>query len=154
MSQELPHQYTVTAVGAMDGEIALNATGLSVLRSAAPREFDGPGDRWSPETLLVAAVSDCFVLTFRAVARASRLEWSSLECRVVGTLDRVDKTMRFTRFDVQVRLIVTNAHDRDRALRALEKAERGCLVSNSLVGEVKLVADVEVLPNTATPPAA
>ena len=39
-------------------------------------------------TLLIAAVADCFILTFRAVARASRFEWISLGCTVDGVLDR------------------------------------------------------------------
>jgi hypothetical protein len=33
-----------------------------------PREFDGRGNQWSPESLLAAALADCFVLSFRAVA--------------------------------------------------------------------------------------
>ena len=40
-------------------------------------DFDGPGDAWSPEQLLLAAVEACFLLTFRAVAQASRLEFVS-----------------------------------------------------------------------------
>jgi uncharacterized OsmC-like protein len=30
--------------------------------------FDGPGDAWSPENLLLAAVQSCFLFTFQAVA--------------------------------------------------------------------------------------
>jgi organic hydroperoxide reductase OsmC/OhrA len=69
--QPFPHQYVVAAHGSALGEVELHADQLSPIRSASPAEFDGPGDRWSPETLLVAAVGDCLILTFRAVARAS-----------------------------------------------------------------------------------
>jgi organic hydroperoxide reductase OsmC/OhrA len=31
-------------------------------------QLGGPGGQWSPETLLVAAAAECFILTFRAVA--------------------------------------------------------------------------------------
>jgi organic hydroperoxide reductase OsmC/OhrA len=38
-----------------------------------------PGNAWSPETSLVAAVADCFILTFRGVAQAAKFPWESLE---------------------------------------------------------------------------
>mgnify|MGYP003339189807 CR=1 FL=1 len=49
-------------------------------------------------SLLCAAVADCFVLSFRAVARASKLDWTHLDCHVEGTLDRAEGTTRFTRY--------------------------------------------------------
>jgi len=87
--QEFPHHYSVAAVANPEGEVALQSDRLPSLTSTPPAEFGGPGDRWSPETLLVAALADCFVLTFRALARASKLSWLSLRCDVEGTLDRV-----------------------------------------------------------------
>ena len=89
--QALPHRYRVKGAGRITGDVELTAERLTVLQSAPPAEFDGPGDRWSPETLLVGAVADCFILTFRAIAAASRLSWTSLDCEVTGTLDRVDR---------------------------------------------------------------
>ena len=84
--QEYPHRYAAGASAGEEGEIAVSSARLPGLSSAAPAEFGGPGDRWSPETLLVAAVADCFVLTFRAIARISKLRWTSVSCDVVGTL--------------------------------------------------------------------
>ena len=72
--QDLPHHYVVKASADTDSHILLESPGLEPVTSAGPAEFGGPGDLWSPETLLVAAVADCFILTFRAIARASRME--------------------------------------------------------------------------------
>jgi organic hydroperoxide reductase OsmC/OhrA len=41
----------------------VTADGLPDLRSAPPLGFDGPGDAWSPEHLLLAAVETCFLFT-------------------------------------------------------------------------------------------
>jgi organic hydroperoxide reductase OsmC/OhrA len=142
--QKFPHHYRASAAGAVDGEVELTAEGLPLLRSASPAEFDGPGDRWSPETLLVASVADCFLLTFRAVARASTLAWTSLHCEVAGTLDRIDGATQFTHFKVHAHLAVPEGTDPDRARRALDKAERGCLISNSLKAQLDFEGDVEV----------
>jgi organic hydroperoxide reductase OsmC/OhrA len=122
----------------------LTAERLAPLRSASPAEFDGPGDRWSPETLLVGAVADCFILTFRAIAAASKLSWVSLDCDVTGTLDRVDRITQFTRFDIAVRLVVPADGNVDRARHMLDKAERNCLIASSLKGSVALNARIEI----------
>jgi organic hydroperoxide reductase OsmC/OhrA len=142
--QAFPHHYTVEASGSGTGDVELKADGLPTLRSVSPIQFDGPGDRWSPETLLVAAVGDCLILTFRAVARASGFAWTSLECDVTGTLDRIERTTRFVAFEVRARLHVPSGTDPDRARQVLEKAERSCLISNSLSGTIHLIPMIEV----------
>jgi organic hydroperoxide reductase OsmC/OhrA len=142
--QEFPHHYAVTAAGVTEGDVDLTAAELPRLRSASPGEFGGPGDRWSPETFLVGALADCFVLTFRAVARASKLTWTSLRCDVTGRVDRIDRATQFTDFEIRAYLNVPAGIDPDHARRALEKAERNCLVSNSLKAAIHLVPEIEV----------
>jgi organic hydroperoxide reductase OsmC/OhrA len=142
--QDLPHRYTVASLSRAEGEITLESPRLASLASAAPAEFGGPGDRWSPETLLVAALADCFALTFRAIARASKLEWVSLRCEVEGTLERVERVTQFTGFKVQATLQVPSGTDEARARSLLEKAEKGCLISNSLKGASHLETSVKV----------
>jgi organic hydroperoxide reductase OsmC/OhrA len=141
---ELPHHYRVAVASGSEGDVELTTGRLPSLRSASPAEFDGPGDRWSPETLLVGAVGDCFILTFRAVARASRLPWTSLQCDVTGTLDRVDRATQFTHMNIDAHLVVPAGTSPEQARRALEKAERGCLISNSLKATIHLESDVDV----------
>jgi organic hydroperoxide reductase OsmC/OhrA len=142
--QALPHRYRVNGTGGVTGDVELTAERLPVLQSASPSEFDGPGDRWSPETFLVGAVADCFILTFRAVAKASKLSWISLDCNVSGTLDRVDRVTQFTRFDMTAHLVVPRGVNVDQARHALKMAERNCLISNSLKASIALAAAVEI----------
>lgn len=139
----LPHRYVVAAAVSDGDEIDLITPGVAALRTAAPAEFDGPGDRWSPETLLVGAVTDCFAITFRGVARASKLAWSRFACEVTGTLDRVDGVTRFTRIDIHVQLALPEETDRERARGVLERVERTCLITNSLNAAVRLHAAIE-----------
>src|SRR5256885_15918154 len=117
--QDLPHHYVVAALASADSDVDLDAANVPRLRSASPAEFGGPGDRWSPETLLVGAVADCFVLTFRGVAKASKLEWLSVACDASGTLDRVDGVVRFTTIDLHARLVVPPGVDDALARRVL-----------------------------------
>lgn len=139
-----PHRYLASAAAKPTGDITLASPGLAEIASAPPREFDGPGDHWSPETLLVAALGDCFVLTFRAVARAAHYEWRALACNVTGTLERPDQNSRFTKFVIEATLRVPAGSDLARAELLLAKAEHGCLISNSLTGDKSLVVRIEV----------
>ena len=142
--QDYPHHYVAGAAAAVKGNVNVTSPGLESLDTAPPAEFGGPGDLWSPETMFVAAVANCLILTFRAVARASKVEWINLECEVQGTLDKVDKVTSFTRFDVRAKVTVPAGQDEARAIRALEKSDKVCLITNSLNGETHLEAEVVV----------
>jgi peroxiredoxin-like protein len=140
--QNFPHHYVATASGQSAGDLSLASRNVTPMDSAAPEEFGGPGNRWSPETLLVAAVADCFILTFRAIARASKFDWLELSCEVVGTLDRVERVTRFTHFLIKPKLVLSAESDTAMAHKLLEKAEQGCLISNSLSGQRALAAEL------------
>ena len=142
--QPYPHRYQVSSSGCPEGAVILGGAGLEPLRTLPPPEFGGPGGHWSPESLLVGAIADCYLLSFRALARAARLPWLSLECTVDGTLDREDGIARFTDFTVRAALLVPAGTDLDMADRALHRAEEVCLISNSLRASGSLVAVVEV----------
>jgi uncharacterized OsmC-like protein len=128
----LPHRYAVLASVGPDSEISLESFGVPRLVSDAPIEFDGSGTRWSPETLLTAAVADCLALTFRGVARARHLAFLTLRCDVEGTLDRVEGRTAFTAFHVRAHLRVPAGTSLPDAERALVRAKETCLVTNSL----------------------
>jgi peroxiredoxin-like protein len=138
----LPHRYEVILSGGAEGYAALAAAGLTNLPSAPPVEFGGPGDAWSPEQLLLAAIDSCFLFTLRAVAQASRLEFISLEVASEGTVDRRDGGLAFTEIVLRPRLLVRAGTDQGRALGVLEKAKRTCLVSASLSTAVRLEPEI------------
>jgi organic hydroperoxide reductase OsmC/OhrA len=138
-----PHLYRASASGGSAGEVVVASPQLTEIATTPPPEFDGPPGHWSPETLLCAAVADCFILTFRSVSRVARLEWLKLECRVEGTLERVETQAQFTRFASFATLTVLPGADVAKARSLLERAEHACLVSNSLRGARSL--EVEVL---------
>ena len=142
--QDLPHHYRVTAKATPTGDVDQSADGVDDLPVAPPPEFGGPDDRWSPESLLVASVSSCYILSLRAIARASRLEWNSVECDVEGKLERIEGRMKFTEFTVNAALHVPPDTDEQKALRIMEKAEETCLVTNSMSAAKRLNAVVLV----------
>ena len=103
----LPHRSEVRIAAGPVAHATLSSGGVPDLGTAPPLEFDGPGDAWSSEQLLLAAVEACFLLTFREIVLRPRV-----------TLPAGEKPVRVR--------------------RALEKAERTCLVSASLKTPVRL----------------
>jgi organic hydroperoxide reductase OsmC/OhrA len=147
----LPHLYTAVADGAHSGSVALSSGRLPPLLAEPPPEFGGEGEQWSPEGLLCAAVASCFILSFRAVARAARLEWQELECTVEGTLQREDGVLRFTHLVVRAALTVDSEQDSARYRHALAQAERACLIANSLGASREL--KIDIVPRATSQPA-
>ena len=139
---QLPHSYVVSAQAESESNVMLASDGLESVMSAAPAAFGGPGNLWSPETLLVAAVADCLILSFRAIARASAYPWSELQCSVDGTLDKVDGVLKFSAFTVHARLTISADADEAKGEKLVHKAERSCLITNSLLGESHLTVEI------------
>lgn len=140
--QNFPHHYAVAAAAEPVGDVVISTEGVADLPSAPPVEFGGPGGRWSPESLLVAAVADCFVLSFRAIAKASQLPWTRLHCAVSGTLDRAEGKLRFTAFQLHAKLVTPQGVDGDKAERLLQKSEASCLITASLSAQTHLTTEV------------
>jgi len=139
-----PHTYVASASGNPAGLVSVTAPQVEAFDSAAPPEFDGPGGVWSPESLLCASIADCFILTFRATALAARFDWAGLTCRVEGVLERANQVAQFTRFTTFAKLRISAGEDEERARELLERAERACLVANSLRGSRKLESQILV----------
>jgi uncharacterized OsmC-like protein len=77
------------------------------------------------------------------VARGSRFEWNSADCKVVGVLDRIDRVTHFTEFHIDVTLHLPAGADEAKAVHIAQKSEHVCLVTNSLTG--KKILNVRVI---------
>ncbi len=148
-AQPYPHTYSVAARGGLSGLVPLTSPGLPELASAPAPQFGGPGTFWSPETLLVAAIANCYVMTFRAVSGAALFGWLKLECRVDGVLEPVKRVPCFTRFRTVATLTVAPGADAAKARRLLKKTDAVCLVANALRAERTFEAHVIAAPASA-----
>ncbi len=138
----LPHTYTVKVEAEAKGNLTVRCENLQDLTVAPPSQFGGPGDLWSPEDLFMASVANCLVLSFRAIARASKLEWVSIECESDGELSRVESKMQFTGIVTRVKLLIPASENAEKAEKLLHKAEDTCLISNSLNFKTQLECEI------------
>jgi peroxiredoxin-like protein len=121
----------------------LRAPVLPNMQVDAPPEFKGHDGVWTPEHLFVASVNSCFMTTFLAIAENSKLEFVSFSANAKGKLEKLDgQGFIMTEVVLRPKLIINHARDVERAGRILEKAEKNCLISNSIKAETKLEAEV------------
>ncbi|HUK34091.1 MAG TPA: OsmC family protein [Vicinamibacterales bacterium] len=138
----LPHRYDVQLKGGPTGYAHLSSVGRRTFATAPPREFGGPGDAWSPEHLLLASVEACFLFTFRAVARASKLDFADVNIHAEGTVDHLAGVTKFTEIVIRPRLTFAPHVDRAKVAAVVAKTEKACLVSATLATPVRVETEI------------
>jgi peroxiredoxin-like protein len=143
MENQYYYSTEIEWIGQRKGD--LSAPELPDLIIDAPPEFKGQEGFWTPEHLFVASVNSCFMTTFLAIAENSKLDFVSLRVGAKGKLEKLDgQGFMITEIILRPRLIIHEARNTERALRILQKAERNCLISNSMKTAITLQPEVTI----------
>ena len=141
------HNYIVDLSWETDRKGLMKSPDLHLnIEVATPPEFPkGIEGVWTPEHLLVGAVSSCLMTTFLAIAENSRLPFINFECKAIGKLEKVDAKLMMS--EIVLLPVVTISHDSDKekALRVLQKSEAACLISNSVRSKILFQPRVKVV---------
>ena len=141
MANQHLYKTEIEWTGERHGE--LRAPALPMLDVDAPPEFKGHEGVWTPEHLYVASVNSCFMTTFLAIAENSKLEFVTFNAGAEGTLEKVEgQGLMITRITLRPKLVIKHSRDTERALRIFEKAEKHCLIANSIRTETTLEPQV------------
>lgn len=116
----------------------ISCAGKPEVLVATPPEFKGHDGIWSPEDLFVASVNVCLMTTFLAVAERAGLAFSSYESTAEGWLELVEGKFQFTAITIKLVITLKPGGDATNAKALIEKAERSCLISNSMKPTVTL----------------
>ena len=111
----------------------MRSAGLPLLTISTPPEFRGEPGFWTPEHLFVAAAESCLMATFLGIAENSRLAVLSYRSSAIGKLESPQGAgLRFTEIAVFPEVELTSVEDRTRAGHVMAKAEKTCLIANSM----------------------
>jgi len=139
------HTYSTAVEWTKEKRAALSSRGLPTIEVATPPNFPGGHEGiWSPEHLFTAAAEVCLMTTFLSFADRANLDFLSYKSEADGILDKVEKSLLMTRIHIKPTITVANEADREEALKLIERAERYCLISNSVKSEVTIEAIVVV----------
>lgn len=142
---EVLHFYSTDVAWTGERHGNLTAPQLPSVLVDAPPEFRGHHGVWTPEHLFVGAINSCFMTTFLAIAENSKLDFVDFDSKATGKLEKQDNIgLMMTLVVLRPRLTIRNAHDEGRALRILEKAERHCLIANSVRTRIRLEPEIRI----------
>jgi peroxiredoxin-like protein len=116
----------------------MSCAGKPEVQVATPPEFKGHEGIWSPEDLFVASANVCLMTTFLAMAERAGLAFSSYESTAEGRLELVEGKFQFTTITIRPSITLKAGGDVVQAKELIEKAERNCLISNSMKATMRL----------------
>ena len=143
MQDKYYYSTDVEWTGARHG--SLKSDLLPTLEVDAPPEFKGSERAWTPEHLFVGAVNSCFMTTFLAIAENSKLDFVRFNAAAEGKLEKAGQGFSITQIVLRPKLTLKDSGDASRAARILEKAEKHCLISNSVKTEIHLEPEIDVI---------
>ncbi len=124
----LEADYTRDAVASAPGKVTLPV-------SSAP-EYAGNALRWNPEDLLGAALANCHMLTFLALAAKAKLEVRAYEDHAEAILDTVDKVTSVATICLRPTIRVAPGTSMAKVMDLFQKAHKYCFVANSIKSKV------------------
>ena len=142
MSTSLPYRYHVRLVSRGEDAILTDDVKPPIV-GGAPPEFGGSGAWWSPEHLLLSAISLCFAATFRAFASRAAVLVHEFTSEVDGVLERRAGEFVFASIELRVSTRVADGQA-ELTERLLQSAKRHCIVANALKAPVGLTTAVTV----------
>lgn len=142
----MEHYYNVHLDWKTDRKGEISSPELDqTIEVATPPQFPKGVERvWSPEHLFTAAISSCFMTTFLAIAENSNLEFGEFSCPAKGKLEKVDGKFIISEVILEPKLTISNDEAKEKAERILVKAEKACLITNSVKTTVILKTHIRV----------
>ncbi len=107
------------------------ADGRELAGSADPT-FHGDADRWNPEELLVAALSQCHMLSYLHMAVRAGVVVTAYTDEALGTMVQEGLGGRFTEVLLRPVVTVADASMADRAREAHAEASEHCFIASSV----------------------
>jgi len=125
--------------------VELRAEGKHAILASAAKTFHGDADRWNPEEQLVAALSQCHLLSYLHVATQAGVVVEAYTDAATGTL-RTNADGSGAIIEVVLRPVVTISAGDPRVAQQLHaEANRLCFIANSVNFPVRHKPTIQVL---------
>jgi organic hydroperoxide reductase OsmC/OhrA len=111
----------------------VSAAGPGTLLGTADPSFRGEPDRWNPEQLLVASLSQCHLLSYLSLCARAGVVVTGYTDNPVGTMiESGDGGGQFGEVVLRPRVTVTSPEMAERATALHEAAHKICFIANSV----------------------
>jgi len=113
-------------------DVVLGADGKPDLLGSADVPFRGDGSRWNPEELLVAALSQCHLLSYLHSAVNHGIVVTAYTDAPVGTMSQVRQGGRFTSVVLRPRVTIADPAQLELARSIHREASENCFIAASV----------------------
>lgn len=115
-----------------DRDVLARSEGMPELELSADRAFRGDRGRWNPELLLVAALSECHLLSFLHVAVTHGVRVVAYEDAPVGTMEQTGIGGHFTQVLLRPVVTVTDPAHVELVPQLHAEAADACFIASSV----------------------
>ncbi|MEW1861410.1 OsmC family protein [Streptomyces sp. NPDC088194] len=123
----------------------VTAPGTPVIAGSADPHFRGDADRWNPEQMLLAALSQCHLLAYLHVCAVNGVVVTAYTDRADGTMaETSDGGGHFTEAVLRPEVEVADSAMAEKALALHERAHELCFIASSVNFPVRHEATVTV----------
>ncbi len=133
-----------TSYDAYSREYRVEIEGKEPLAGSAAPVFKGDPSLPNPEDYLVAALSSCHFLSYAALCARSGVNVIAYEDAATGTMEKVDRVVRFTEVILRPRVTIAKGSDPEKARALHERAHALCFIANSVNFPVRNEPVIEV----------
>lgn len=123
------------------------AVGNMVTKISIPPEMDGPGVGTNPDEMLLGAAATCYIITLAAMMQRSHLDKKDLLMESEGIVDVTNGVFTYKKIIHRPTIILkedATFEDEKLAQRLAEKAEKSCMISRAIQGNVELELQVTI----------
>ena len=113
-------------------DVTLRAEGKPELLGSADRPFRGDPSRWNPEELLLAALSQCHLLSYLHVAVTHGVVVTGYHDAATATMEQEGIGGRFTEVVLHPEVTVADPAQVDLATRIHAEASAACFIASSV----------------------
>lgn len=106
-----------------------------------PPEMDGPGIGTNPDEMLLGAAATCYVITLAAMIERANLPLQEMSLESEGIVDVSNGVFSYKKIIHKPTVALTSkatSDDYSKLEKLVEKAEKTCMISRAIQGNVKL----------------
>lgn len=113
-----------------------------------PPAMDGPGIGTNPDEMLLGAASTCYLISLAAMFERANISPKSLTLSSDGIVDVTNGVFTYEKIIHRPVIVLSeDATDRQKSMaqKLAEKAEKTCMISKAIAGNVLLALEVTIL---------
>lgn len=113
-----------------------------------PKEMDGPDVGTNPDEMLLGAAATCYVISLAAMIERAGLPLKEMDMQSEGIVDVTDGIFTYQKIIHRPRVVLkadAGENDLKKLNRFIEKADKSCMISKAIQGNVDLELEADTI---------